>query len=202
MQNWANLYKRGICLNLLYKARPARLVQNGCLRPKRRAAAAGDPPRCGKRLPPVRQTGRDLHLPGRAAGRVGGTSIAAVRSSTPPATDGGRMCTQSSGQTQTKMLKFSKEICWSMHQQCGNPIRQRACEATHDRAQRAGGFYTGRDNPLKIGLVKYDKAGRPSFTVTGLKATLAVNPDTGVIVTCYPTHSRTREKLLEELKEK
>ena len=57
------------------------------------------------------------------------------------------------------------------------------------------------ENPLKIGDVKYDKAGRPSFTVTGLKATLAVNPDTGVIVTCYPTHSRTREKLLEELKE-
>ena len=58
------------------------------------------------------------------------------------------------------------------------------------------------ENPLKIGDVKYDKAGRPSFSVTGLKATLAVNPDTGVIVTCYPTHSRTREKLLEELKEK
>ena len=58
------------------------------------------------------------------------------------------------------------------------------------------------ENPLKVGPVKYDKAGRPSFSVTGLKATLAVNPDTGVIVTCYPTHSRTREKLLEELKEK
>lgn len=57
------------------------------------------------------------------------------------------------------------------------------------------------ENPLKVGPVKYDKAGRPSFSVTGLKATLAVNPDTGVIVTCYPTHSRTREKLLEELKE-
>lgn len=58
------------------------------------------------------------------------------------------------------------------------------------------------ENPPEIGPVKYDKAGRPSFSVTGLKATLAVNPDTGVIVTCYPTHSRTREKLLEELKEK
>ena len=40
------------------------------------------------------------------------------------------------------------------------------------------------------------------FTVVGLNVTRAVNPDTGVIVTCYPTHSRTREKLLEELKEK
>ena len=109
VQNWANLYKRGICLKLLHKARQASLVQNGCLRPKRRAAAAGDPLRCGQLLPLVRQTGRDLHLPGRAAGRVGGMSIAAVRSSTPPATDGGRMCTQSSGQTQTKMLKFYSE---------------------------------------------------------------------------------------------
>lgn len=57
------------------------------------------------------------------------------------------------------------------------------------------------ENPPEIGPVKYDKAGRPPFSVTGLKATLTVNPDTGVIVTCYPTHSRTREKLLEELKE-
>lgn len=58
------------------------------------------------------------------------------------------------------------------------------------------------ENPLKIGPVKYDKAGRPSFTVVGLNVTLAVNPDTSVILTCYPTHSRTHEKLLEELKEK
>ena len=108
MQNWANLYKRGICLKLLHKARPARLVQNGCLRPKRRAAAAGDPPRRGKRLPPVRQTGRDLHLPGRAAGRVGGMSIAAARSSMTPATVGGRMCTQSSGQTATERDKIEQ----------------------------------------------------------------------------------------------
>lgn len=58
------------------------------------------------------------------------------------------------------------------------------------------------ENPPEIGPVKYDKAGRPPFTVVGLNVTRAVNPDTGVIVTRYPTHSRTQEKLLEELKEK
>ena len=58
------------------------------------------------------------------------------------------------------------------------------------------------ENPLKINPVKYDKERRPSFTVVGRKATLAVNPDTGAIVTCYPTHSKTREKLLKELKKK
>lgn len=58
------------------------------------------------------------------------------------------------------------------------------------------------ENPLKVGPVKYDKAERPPFTVVGLNVTRTVNPDTGVIVTCYPTHSRTQEKLLEELKEK
>ena len=58
------------------------------------------------------------------------------------------------------------------------------------------------ERPLKVNPIKYDSAGRPSFTIVGRKATIAINPDTGVITTCYPTHSKTREKLLEELKKK
>lgn len=51
------------------------------------------------------------------------------------------------------------------------------------------------ENPLQVNTAKYDKEGRPSITVVGRHATLAINPETGVIATCYPTHSKTRKKL-------
>ena len=51
------------------------------------------------------------------------------------------------------------------------------------------------EHPLQIKETKYDKDGRPSFTVVGGKSTVAINPETGVIVTCYPTHSKIRKKL-------
>lgn len=51
------------------------------------------------------------------------------------------------------------------------------------------------ENPLQVNPVKYDQDGRPSITMVGRYATLAINPETGVIVTCYPTHTKTRQKL-------
>lgn len=51
------------------------------------------------------------------------------------------------------------------------------------------------EKPLKIGEVKVDEKGRPSFAVVGEKATLYVNPDTGVVTTTHPTHSKTAKKL-------
>lgn len=58
------------------------------------------------------------------------------------------------------------------------------------------------ERPLQVNPVKYDDYGRPSFTVVGRTATLAINPETGVVTTCYPTHTKTREKLLEALRRK
>lgn len=58
------------------------------------------------------------------------------------------------------------------------------------------------ERPLQVNPVKYDEYGRPSFTVVGRTATLAINPETGVVTTCYPTHTKTREKLLETLRQK
>ena len=58
------------------------------------------------------------------------------------------------------------------------------------------------ERPLQVNPVKYDEYGRPSFTVVGRTATLAINPETGVVTTCYPTHTKTREKLLEALRQK
>ncbi len=51
------------------------------------------------------------------------------------------------------------------------------------------------NNPLHISPVKLDKEGRPSFKVVGEKATMYVNPDTGVVTTTHPTHTKTAERL-------
>lgn len=53
------------------------------------------------------------------------------------------------------------------------------------------------EHPLKTSEVKYDAEGRPSVTLTGRKATVSINPDTGIIVTVYPTHTKTAQRLME-----
>lgn len=52
--------------------------------------------------------------------------------------------------------------------------------------------------PLDVTEVKYDAEGRPSFTVIGRKATAVINPITGKIITTYPTHTKTANKLLRK----
>lgn len=54
------------------------------------------------------------------------------------------------------------------------------------------------NNPLDIKAVKYDEDGRPSFNVIGRKATVAINPETGTLITTHPTHTKTMEKLLSK----
>lgn len=49
--------------------------------------------------------------------------------------------------------------------------------------------------PLAKSEVKYDSEGRPSVTITGEKATVSINPDSGIITTVYPTHSKTAKRL-------
>ncbi|EMQ2879006.1 hypothetical protein V9N52_004371, partial [Vibrio navarrensis] len=50
-------------------------------------------------------------------------------------------------------------------------------------------------NPLKNTEVKYDSQGRPSEKFIGENATVAVNPETGKIVTVHPTSSKLAERL-------
>jgi hypothetical protein len=50
-------------------------------------------------------------------------------------------------------------------------------------------------NPLKTTDVKYDSQGRPSEKFIGEKATVAVNPETGKVVTIHPTSSKLAERL-------
>lgn len=55
-------------------------------------------------------------------------------------------------------------------------------------------------NPLKVAETKVDSLGRQSQKIVGEKATAVVNPETGKIVTVYPTSTKTAEKLLEKQK--
>ena len=46
-------------------------------------------------------------------------------------------------------------------------------------------------NPLHISAIQTDKLGRQSFQVIGTKATLAICPQTGKVLSAWPTHGAT-----------
>lgn len=48
-------------------------------------------------------------------------------------------------------------------------------------------------NPLHMGSIKTDKRGR-SVRLTGEKATVNINPDTGMIITAWKTGEKTKRK--------
>lgn len=56
-------------------------------------------------------------------------------------------------------------------------------------------------SPLKITDVKTDK-GRPSKQYIGEKATAVVNPNTGKLITVFPTHTNLKKKLKGDKDEK
>lgn len=79
-------------------------------------------------------------------------------------------------------------------------IREVSDHAVEQMANRGVTMEAVQDaisNPLQIKSVKYDDHGRPSFVVVGRKATVAINPETGAIITTYPTHSKTASKLMK-----
>ena len=71
-------------------------------------------------------------------------------------------------------------------------------ERVIDRQVSAGGIDDAIKNPLKTLPVKYDSSGRPSYKVIGKTATVSINPDTGRLITVYPTHKNLAEKLIKE----
>lgn len=54
------------------------------------------------------------------------------------------------------------------------------------------------NNPLDVKPIRYDAYNRPSFEVIGRKATFAINPDNGTIITVHKTHSKLVKKLLNK----
>lgn len=63
------------------------------------------------------------------------------------------------------------------------------------RGVKATGIQDALTKPLEIGKIKEDGRGRKSKRYIGEQATVAVNPDTGVITTVWPTSSKLRDKL-------
>ena len=64
-----------------------------------------------------------------------------------------------------------------------------------ERNVEYGSILNALRDPLKITVVKYNNNGEPSQQYIGKKATVAVNPDNGVITTVWPTHSKLANKL-------
>ena len=50
-------------------------------------------------------------------------------------------------------------------------------------------------NPLQMTEIRYDNQGLPSVKYIGENSTVVVNPDTGLIITVYPTSTITVNKL-------
>lgn len=74
-------------------------------------------------------------------------------------------------------------------------ISTHALERIHERNVTLDALKDAIENPLETSPIKYDENGRPSVKITGRKATLSVNPSTGIIATVYPTHTKTAKKL-------
>lgn len=78
-----------------------------------------------------------------------------------------------------------------------NGVSDHAIQRIRERNVTMESVIDALEHPLDSSEVKYDAAGRPSITITGRKATIAINPDTGNIVTVHATHTKTAEKLLK-----
>ena len=63
-----------------------------------------------------------------------------------------------------------------------------------ERGVTTSGIKDALENPLHVTEVKVDKYGRPSQKYIGKEATVVVNPETGKIVTTYPTKTKYRKK--------
>ncbi len=77
-------------------------------------------------------------------------------------------------------------------------VSDHALERLQERSVLTESLMDAIQKPLKVAPVKEDQEGRRSFTVIGEKATAVINPDTGVIITAYPTHKKLAKKLSEK----
>lgn len=71
-----------------------------------------------------------------------------------------------------------------------NNLTKHAQSRIKERGLSLDSINDALNNPLHVNGVKYDGLGRPSITYIGEKATVVINPDTGKIITAYPTHTK------------
>ncbi len=76
------------------------------------------------------------------------------------------------------------------------PSRHYLHERKMERQLRTANVFDAYKNPLAVGPTRYDPFGRPSTLFQGRNAQVAVNPQTGEIVTAFPTGSRLRRQLM------
>lgn len=69
-------------------------------------------------------------------------------------------------------------------------------DSAHQRNIEIESIRNALQHPLRIGKIKVDTKGRPSKTYIGRHATVAINPEAGVLVTVYRT-SKSRVKKIE-----
>ena len=48
--------------------------------------------------------------------------------------------------------------------------------------------------PIKITKIKYDGENQPSYDRIGVRVTTSINPNTNVITTIHPTHSKLKKR--------
>lgn len=73
-------------------------------------------------------------------------------------------------------------------------ISEHAKEQAAKRKVDTNGIVSAIEKPLHIREDKVDEFGRKSREYIGADATVSLNPDTGNIVTVWPTSSRRRKK--------
>ena len=73
-------------------------------------------------------------------------------------------------------------------------LSDHAGNQARDRKVSSKSIVDAVKNPLYINKVKYDDIGRPSQHFIGAKATLSINPETGVIASLWPTGKRILRK--------
>ncbi|GHU61608.1 hypothetical protein FACS1894123_01250 [Bacteroidia bacterium] len=79
----------------------------------------------------------------------------------------------------------------------GESTSQHAVQRMWERNVSMDGINDAMKNPLKIGDVKFDSQGRPSVTYIGTETTVVVNPETGTIITVYPTSTQRLNNILK-----
>lgn len=97
--------------------------------------------------------------------------------------------------TEAAKIEARKVLGLRVNQTAIREVSNHALEQMANRSVTMEAIQDAISKPLQIKPVKYDDQGRPSFVVVGRKATAAINPETGAIITTYPTHSKTARKL-------
>lgn len=98
------------------------------------------------------------------------------------------------------VLKFGEQLAEGAAKLSIKGMTGHAVDQAINRSVKPVQILDAIKNPLKIAEAKVDSLGRQSQKIVGEKATVVVNPETGKIVTVYPTSTRTAEKLLEKQK--